>query len=308
MVGTYEGYAAYTRHQKTTYARGGAFGVIPTPAAHAANARRPAKRSGGPIHTSTPTHSATPHRSTVATTVTTAPSHATATRTAHRSASPSAGPTHTPVSNALAYHQPKPGLYTLAITGGEQAKFGPISPCHSNFPSRATLDVHHATGESPASYDFDLRLYPGDPNKHDERHIYRYDGDSVVLTYEQETVTCFGIKQSTVVAYQPDQVRVAGPLRVGTSWHNHGGGAARTETGTSRVVKATTMALDHHSYRVFEITTRLALAGSETGYRDQTWWYAPELGIPLKFGETLHGARQGASYSENYTATVISGP
>lgn len=220
-------------------------------------------------------------------------------------------PAKTPTPTATtgpAYNTPAVGAYTLAVTGSEGAKFGPISPCHSSFPSYATLDVHHATGESSASYDFDLRLYPGSPNRHDERHIYRYSKDSVVLTYEQATVTCLGIKQSTVVDYSPAQVRVAGPLRVGAHWHNHGGGSNRTETGMSKVVKASTMRYGHRTYDVYEIVTRLAMTGSESGYRDQTWWYAPQLGLPLKFSETLHGARQGGSYTETYTATVISGP
>jgi hypothetical protein len=208
----------------------------------------------------------------------------------------------------LAYRTPATGVYTLAVNGEEQAKFGPFSPCHTHFPARATLAVHHATGEAANSYDFDLRFYPGSPNKHDERHILSYSKDSVALTYEQDTVTCFGVKQSSVVDYSPAQTRVSGPLQVGERWHNHGGGSSRTETGDSRVVKKSTMTLGKASYVVYEIVTKLALAGSETGFRNQTWWYAPELGMPLKFGETLHGSRHGASYTSSYTATVISGP
>lgn len=57
-----------------------------------------------------------------------------------------------------------------------------------------------------------------------------------------------------------------------------------------------------------EIVTKPQMSGSETGERDQTWWYSPDLGIPLKFSESLHGKRSGASYSEDYTATVIKTP
>lgn len=309
IVGTYEGYAAYTRHQKTTYARGGAFGVIPTPAAQSGTAttgqRRPPKldRTAAPSATPSATrmHQSSPSatgRQTTATPQRSAPSAATAVHS----------PRPTPTRAGVLYNQPTPGAYTLSVTGEEQAKFGPFSPCHTHFPAYSTLDVHHATGESKSSYDFDLRFYPGKPNKHDERHILAYDGDSVSLTYEQDTVTCFGVKQSSVVDYSPAQVRVAGPLRVGATWRNKGGGADRTETGTSQVVKQSTMKFKHRSYRVYEITTKLTLTGSETGYRNQTWWYAPELGMPLKFGETLHGARKGGSYTSSYTATVISGP
>jgi hypothetical protein len=196
----------------------------------------------------------------------------------------------------------------LAVSGSESAKFGPISACNNTYPSRATLDVHHATGESPTSYDFDMRLYPGSPNKHDERHIYTYSKNSVVLTYEAETVTCSGIKQSTAVDYSPHQTRVELPLTVGASWHNHGGGTSRTETGTSQVVRRTTVSIQGTSYPVYEIVTKLTMTGSETGTRDQTWWYSPQLAMPLKFSETLQGKRSGANYSESYTASVISLP
>jgi hypothetical protein len=130
----------------------------------------------------------------------------------------------------------------------------------------------------------------------------------MVLTYEESTVTCAGIKQSSTVGYSPAQTRVELPLAVGDSWRNHGGGSSRTETGTSNVVKQTTLKVQGARYAVYEIATKLAMSGSETGERDQTWWYSPALAMPLKFSEVLHGQRSGASYSESYTATVVKMP
>lgn len=73
-------------------------------------------------------------------------------------------------------------------------------------------------------------------------------------------------------------------------------------------MKRTSLAVHGTRYLVYEIVTKLAMTGSETGERDQTWWYAPSLGMPLKFSESLHGQRSGASYSESYTATVVRMP
>jgi hypothetical protein len=110
------------------------------------------------------------------------------------------------------------------------------------------------------------------------------------------------------VSYSPGQIRVDGPLRVGSSWHNHGGGSSRVETGNSTVARKGLLKVAGKNYLVYEIVTKLQMTGSETGERDQTWWYSPELGIPLKFSETLHGKRSGASYAESYSASVISLP
>jgi hypothetical protein len=327
VAATFEGYGFYTRHQKTTYSRGGAFGATDAQSSPLHSAKRAAHH--GPKSAAKP--AAKGHTGQVkngGTTVTTLGTGASPKHSAHHASSEGSStggsvsdPTHssspTPVtstststspSSTDALVTPRSGVYTLAVSGQESAKFGPISACHNTFPSRSTLDVHHASGESASSYDFDLRMYPNQANRHDERHIYQYSTRSVILTYEQETVTCSGIKQSSVVDYSPAQTRVELPLAVGKSWRNHGGGSSRTETGTSSVVKRSSLKIEGKSYQVYEIVTKLKLTGSETGERDQTWWYSPQLAMPLKFGETLHGNRSGAKYSESYNASVIGIP
>ena len=92
---------------------------------------------------------------------------------------------------------PATGTYQLAVDGGEHVKFGPFSACSNTFPKQSSLVIQPASGEPSGSYDFDLRFYPNNANKHDERHIYRYTNDSVFLSYEQATVTCGGVKQSS---------------------------------------------------------------------------------------------------------------
>jgi hypothetical protein len=324
LLGTFEGYAYYTRHQPTKYSRGGAFGAgfansgAAKPAHHGAagtkatpggSAKRQVQDGGTKVsrlHTGSGSSSAHQASSTTQATSSSG-SHtmgtgSTATNQGGGSSPQSSSAPHT------ALVTPRVGTYTLAVQGHEQAKFGPFSPCNNTFPTRSSLVVHHAAGESKRSFDFDWRLYPNSPNRHDERHIYSYSRHAVVLTFEQETVTCAGIKQSSGVDYRPSQIRVHLPLTVGATWHNHGGGSARTETGSSEVAKRTSITVDGSSYAVYEIVTKLALAGNETGERDQTWWYSPALGMPLKFSETLQGKRSGASYSESYTATVVGMP
>src|SRR5581483_10783845 len=168
--------------------------------------------------------------------------------------------------------------------------------CHNTFPTHAQLVIGPASGEPTGSYDYDLRLYPGSPNKHDERHIYRYTTGGVQLGYEQATVTCGGVKQSSTVNYSPDQLRVPAKLTVGETWRDHGGDNARTESGSAKIVGTTTLSFGGTSYETYVIDTHLTMTGSESGSRTQRWWWSPALGMPLKWTESLSGKRSGATY------------
>jgi hypothetical protein len=203
---------------------------------------------------------------------------------------------------------PGTGVYRLAVQGSEDVKFGFVPGCRNTFPSTATLAVGKASGESPTSYDFDLRLYPTQPNRHDERHIYQYTSSGVWLDFEEATVTCSGVKQSSTISYSPAQLRARLPLAVGATWHSKGGDSARTEDANARVTGTQYVTVAGHRYLTYVITTTVRMTGSETGTRQQEWWYAPSLGVPLKWHEQLSGSRSGATYSEDLTCTVTELP
>ena len=76
-----------------------------------------------------------------------------------------------------AISRPATGTYQLAVSGSEHVKFGPFSACTNTFPTSSSLVVKPASGEPAGSYDFDLRFYPSSPNRHDERHIRRREGE-----------------------------------------------------------------------------------------------------------------------------------
>jgi hypothetical protein len=294
LIGAFEGYAAYSRTKPTHYGRGGdvfAAGLPPSPVT-----------SGGPS---------------VAPSVRPTPSSAAA-RGQGASGLPAAsrrsgagGPATSEPSPLPGGHGavvPGTGVYRLAVNGSESVKFGPVRGCRNAFPSTATLGVAHASGESPTSYDFDLRLYPSQPSRHDERHIYRYTQTGVWLDFEEATVTCSGVKQSTTVNYSPAQLRAALPLRVGASWTSKGGDSARTEDAHAKVTGTQRLTVAGHSYLTYVIDTTVQMTGSETGSRTQRWWYAPSLGLPLRWHEELSGSRSGATYAENLTCTVTALP
>jgi hypothetical protein len=203
---------------------------------------------------------------------------------------------------------PRVGSYSIAVSGSEHVKFGPFSACTNTFPSRSQLVVSRADGEPAGSYDFDQRFYPSSANRHDERHIYRYTDDGVFLSFEQATVTCGGVKQSSSVSYSPLQQRVPSSLAVGVSWHDHGGDSKRTEDGDSKVVGTDEVVVDGHSYSTYVIDSQLSMSGDESGSRERRVWWSPDLGIALKWHESLSGKRSGASYTEDVTCTVVTIP
>jgi hypothetical protein len=194
------------------------------------------------------------------------------------------------------------------VTGTESAKFGFIGVCSQTLPAVASLTVSPATDDSPTSYDFDLRLYPGQPDKHDERHIYRYAASEVLLTYEQATVTCGGVKQSTTQPFAPPQIRAILPLTVGSTWSSHGGSSNRTEDATSTVTGTDTVTVGGVAYPVFVIKTDVTMSGPESGRRTQAWWYSPTLAMPLRIYEKISAHKSGGTYDNEYTATVTSIP
>jgi hypothetical protein len=297
LAGAFVGYGAWTRSRPTHYNRGGPFASVGTlPLVPATSPRAGiVSPSAGPV-----ARSAAPRGSAVAT------SSAAPTAAAVRSGN--ADNTATTASGSTTLPTPRAGSYALAVSGSEHVKFGPFSACTNTFPSSSQLVVSHASGESGASYDFDQRFYPATANKHDERHIYRYSRSGVVLTFEEATVTCGGVKQSTTVNYSPAQTRVRLPLAVGASWHSKGGDSSRTEDATASVVGTERVTVAGTSYLTYVIDTNVKMTGSETGNRAQRWWWSPTLAIPLKWHESLSGSRSGASYSEDVTCSVVALP
>ncbi|MCU1595891.1 MAG: hypothetical protein JWO12_3283 [Frankiales bacterium] len=293
LVGGFEGYGAYTRSTPVTYDRGGqAFAALPT--ATPSPVTRATASAGA---TSSPTASTQPSA---------APSLADLS-SAEPVAAGLAGPSAAPVV-LKGTTVPRTGTYELAVSGSEKVKFGVVSFCNQDLPTRTKLVVAAAKGEAKGSYDFDIPYVPGHAGQHDERHIYRYTRDAVFLDYEIATVTCQGVRQSSETSYSPAQLRAKLPLSVGSSWSNKGGDAQRTETSTSKVTGRQTLVVAGSPTPTYVISTTTTISGQESGDRTQTWWYAPSWALPVKWTETIHGQRSGASYSESVTVTVLSRP
>lgn len=291
-IAGFEGYGAYTRSTPVDYARGGGgFGVLtPTAAPTPGTTAGTVLRTGSPPPTATPGARQRPRADSarVAPRVTESPAPL----------APTASPPLTPT----------PGTYRLEVDGSEKVQFGPVSFCNQTLPTSTELVVKPASGEAPGSFDFDVPYFPNSSGQHDERHIYRFTKTAVSLSYEIATVTCQGVRQSSETSFAPEQPRVELPLRVGKSWHYKGGGNNRTEDASFKVLRTETLSVAGRQVVTYVVQTTTTFTGDESGTRDQTWWYAPSLAMPVKWREKQSGHRSGASYSGDITATVISTP
>ena len=306
LIGTFFAYGAYTRSRPTHYARGGdSFAVAPDSVSPSPSSVAGRKRARSAIAKSkakaTKQHADAAAGSSVAASGDGA--------STSQSAGQSSSGAHTTGSTGDAEPiYPATGTYQLQVDGQEHVKMGPFSACSNTFPSSSSLVVQPASGEPSGSYDFDHRFYPSKANRHDERHIYRYTGSGVVLSFEQATVTCGGVKQSSSVTFTPAQLRVRLPLHDGASWQTNGGDGARTEHGSFQVVGQENVTVGGHAYATWVIDAHVSMSGDESGTRDQRWWWSPDLAVPLKWHESLSGKRSGATYSEDVTVSVVGLP
>ena len=294
-VGGFVAYGAYTRSGDVVYDRGGAvFGADAAPLPSVVPSPLP---TGTPLPTVT--SDGTPAMPKQRTEKKAAPAATPAAKSATK-----VRPAATAQKAPAARTQPVPGTYALRVSGAEKVTFGPFSFCGRDLPAESALVIAPATGEPDGSYNFDVRYFPGEAGKHDERHIYRYAGGAVERTFESATVTCSGVRQGSDISFSPAQRCVIAPLKVGASWSGTGGDADRTEKYTSTVTGSDTVEVAGHRVPVFVIDTRTVFSGSESGERTRRWWYAPSLAMPVKWTDTTSGGRSGAKYSNEITVTV----
>lgn len=300
----FEGYGAYTRSTPVDYSRGGQAFAAPTPTPGQA-LPGPPTATGTSSTPAGPSPSTSPSPDQSAASLVDSPTpHPTFTATATQTTA-AAGSAPVQASSVAV---PRTGTYQLTVDGSEKVKFGAVGFCNQSLPSRTTLVVAKAAGESPTSYDFDLRYFPGQAGQHDERHIYRYTKAATFLDYEIATVTCQGVRQTSETSYSPPQLRAALPLTVGDSWSSKGGDSARTETSSSKVLRTESVLVAGVAVPTYVIATTTSFSGSESGSRSQTWWYSPSWAMPVKWTEQIDGHRSGADYSENVTVAVTARP
>jgi hypothetical protein len=318
LVAAFVGYGAWTRNGPVHYARGGenflsttqvpSPQVTPSQAAAAVSAAEPLSSARLPDSQVRDRNVPAPHVRVTQQGNAPRPGPAGSRAVAPTPAAASPTPSAAMPSAATDAARPVPGRYGLRVSGSEDVRFGPLSFCGRDFPAASELVVAPAVGEPAGSYNFDVRYYPGDEGKHDERRIYRYTAGGVQQGFEGATVTCGGIRQSSDVAYAPVPTRVRLPLTVGQTWSGTSGDADRTETYRTRVTGTDSLTVGGVRVPVYVIETDTEFTGAEQGTRTQRWWYSPRHAMPLRWSDRTQGGRSGATYTAQLSVSVVSLP
>ena len=56
------------------------------------------------------------------------------------------------------------------------------------------------------------------------------------------------------------------------------------------------------------VKTTLNFSGDQNGQRQETWHFAPSLGVPVKWSEQTSASESGATFTQNATWTLTSAP
>lgn len=205
----------------------------------------------------------------------------------------------TPSPSASAAGGPALGTYRFAATGSEHVKLGSLPAC--SWPVRnVTLTV----GRDPSGSVFDLTLGTG----RIERAIYTYSRDRITLDFSASTVTCFGVRTTTQDDYQPPAVRYRLPPLVGQRWTTRALTQDRTEDATVTVLRREKVTVPAGTFDAYVFDVSGTFAGSQSGTFHSVEWFVPSLETWVKTTQSTRATRSGATFTSEYTLSLVSGP
>lgn len=205
---------------------------------------------------------------------------------------------------------PQTGRYRYELDGWE-ATSAPGS--RRQFPDSADVFVHdrqdHADGSSVT---VDV-TYSDD---HEERLVLRYGQGQIAVTFEGGKVSFFGggVTQTSQATYRPPLIRTAWPADPGQTWtgtseaRDPDGTVVRRERYTGRIRGTEAMTVAGQTLRTAVVEWESEFSGRENGWRQQTLWFSPDLGMWVKIHDRVHAERSGFAYDKDATLTLREGP
>lgn len=202
---------------------------------------------------------------------------------------------------------PATGRYRYAVDGWESTS-APGS--RRDFPGTADVVVRdRREGEAGTSVTIDLTY----SDSHDEQLVVRYGRQGAEITFEGGEVSFFAgtVTESSAAEYAPPMVRVPAGAAPGDTWSGSAeardpddGTVLRRVEYTGRVRGTEQVTVAGRSLSTLVVEWRSEFTGSESGWRRQTLWFSPELGIWVKRHDRMHAERFGFSYDKDATLTL----
>lgn len=210
-------------------------------------------------------------------------------------------------SPAQRLRPPATGRYLYALEGWESTS-APGS--RRGFPATATVTVHDRRQAPPGqSVTMDL-AYSG---SHEERMVLLYGPGGVAVTFEGGRVSFFGgtVTETSQARYRPPMLRTPFPATAGQTWSGESeartpddGSVVRREAYRGRVRGTEELTVAGRTLSTLVVEWRSEFTGRERGWRRQTLWFSPELGIWAKLHDRVHAERFRFAYDKDATLTL----
>lgn len=108
--------------------------------------------------------------------------------------------------------------------------------------------------------------------------------------------------------FDPPQLVLRSPLRVGDAWTNTWKANGTSGTTKIRVARNESVSAMGKTWSAFVLTNETTASGDAKGNTTSTTWYVPELGLDVKRVSDFDGTYQGIAYKQHSERTLTSRP
>jgi len=168
---------------------------------------------------------------------------------------------------------PTPGVYTYRSTGSERGGVGPFAVSR-RLPRTARLVVTAAPGGWQAELSYS--------RQHIEGATYVIAEDGVRVASRRTDVTFAGFGRDDRRSVDPPSLYMPAGPKVGDAWKERYRTGDINVVDDSRVVRAEHLRVGARSVAALVVKTHSVTDGPHPGTRDETLWWAPSLGVPVR--------------------------
>jgi hypothetical protein len=177
---------------------------------------------------------------------------------------------------------PAPGVYEYAVTGSEQLSRGPVD-VDRTLPDVAPMLVRLGDG----GYETDLRY----SDSHTELSRYEVRPQGAFVTFARTVVKTPVTTTTRDREWTPNLLRLPVRPKVGETWGGPFTAGDLQLQIENEVLRRETVDVGGRPVNAFVIESRQDISGEYTGRRTETFWYAPDRGLVVKYSidSTLDG-------------------
>jgi hypothetical protein len=207
-----------------------------------------------------------------------------------------------------------PRARTAAPVATVKPSDGPVQPARGSyrFNEKGTRRAGSTGQDQPYEQDGTLTVSASsarstlhfETEQGSEEMTLRFERDRVLLERAriEQSIATFDAK------FDPPQMVVRTPLRVGDAWTNTWKAGGTSGTTKIRVDREETVQAFGRSWRAFVIVNSTTASGDAKGTTTSTSWYVRELGLDVKRISDFEGSYQGVPFKQYSERILTSRP